>query len=141
MVMLLKLKHITFNTLIIISEILRGEGVNLKLKVNMYLLFFLIFEVLLFAFISFSLHPIPFFFSYHSQSNSVIQKTTMLMHGLIQEFYGWEEVWVCGCVWGGAGEEGDEEGKHKVAMEICYCLFYISILYFVTFIITRNRGE
>ncbi len=29
MVMLLKLKHITFT-----SEILRGEGVNLKLKVN-----------------------------------------------------------------------------------------------------------
>ncbi len=34
MVMLLKLKHITFNTLIITFEILRGEGVNLKLKVN-----------------------------------------------------------------------------------------------------------
>ncbi len=34
----------------------------------------------------------------------------MLIHDLIQEFYGWEEMWVC--VW----EEGDEEGKTLVLM-------------------------
>ncbi len=63
------------------------------------------FEVLLFFF-SFSLHPIPFFS--HSQSNSVIHKTTMLMHVKYRNFMDGRK---CGCVGVYGGVQGRKE-KH-----------------------------